>query len=139
MFDLYTTLDGFSIIDFDKKKIRAALRLEATPIRDLAKKAVSHRQRSDPRMNPGSRTGLLKKSIKAKVSRSGFLVAIAPFRIGRMNKNNNAFYPAYLLYGTRDGTLRPRNNYIADAFNARKDHARESIKNALENALIPRK
>ena len=136
MFEVNATLEGFSRIDFDKKKIRKALRIEGRAVQKLARKLVSKRILNSAGDYPAKRTGALMRSIKVKVSRPGFLVKIAPQKTAEMGKD---FYPAFLHYGSTKNNLAPRKNFMTDALDARREVSRVAIIKALEGALIPRK
>lgn len=134
-FEINATIEGFSRIDFDKRKIRKALSLEGRAVQKLARRAVSRKAISMPGQDPGKLTGALSRSIKVKVSKPGFLVRIAPYKTDDMRM----FYPAILFHGSKKNNIAPRNNYMTEALDARKNTARAAIRHALENALIPRK
>ena len=98
--DGYFHVEGFEKFDreaFDKKKVRAGMRKAGRLVQQktqmnlaLARGAVGY---------PRIRTGRLLHSIDFKVSRSGFMVKIAPKKTADME----AFYPAYLHYGVKKG------------------------------------
>lgn len=90
--------EGFSRLDFDKKKIRVAMRVIGRAVAQSAKGLVSKKGKSSPGENPGRNTGALRRSIRYKISRPGFLVRIAPFGTKELGEN---FYPAYLHYGVK--------------------------------------
>jgi hypothetical protein len=98
---------------------------------------------SEPGEYPGRDTGTLWRSIKSKVSRSGFLVRIAPQKTPEMGKD---FYPAFLWYGVRrkggaEGSgwrIEARANYMTEALDRRREVSQTTIKAALQDALIPR-
>ncbi|MFM0328178.1 hypothetical protein [Paraburkholderia strydomiana] len=91
---------GHSRIDFDKKRIRKVMRARGRDIQKEARRLVARRAISEAGQYPGRDSGTLWRSIKAKVSRSGFLVRIAPQKTAEMGKD---FYPAYLWFGVRQG------------------------------------
>ena len=97
--------DSFSRLDFDKREIRKGFnkvgRLVQKEGRKLTGKAKT---RSSEDGYPAQRTGRLTKSIKPKVSKSGFMVRIMPDKSAGMK----AYYPAYLHYGVRSGAVRTR-------------------------------
>lgn len=136
MFEVNATITGFSRVDFDKKKIRKALRAEGGIIRKAARGMVSRKiMASAPGEYPARQTGTLMRSIKVKVSRPGFLVKIAPYKTAAMPM----FYPAVLHAGSKKMNIAPRKNFMTDALDARREQSRAAILNALEDALIPRK
>jgi hypothetical protein len=129
--------EGFSRIDFDKVKIRKAMRTIGRDVQKQARKLVAKRGRaSSPGQAPSRASGVLQRSIKVKVSRPGFLVRVAPEKTPAMGKD---FYPAFLHYGSEKNNLKPRSNYMVDALEIRRSHARSVLSSALQNALIPRK
>lgn len=106
--------EGFDrSVDFDKKLIRKAMRSAGRLVQRGARKRVARRGGSKPGEFPARRKGLLSKSIGVKVSRSGFLVRVAPTKIPGMR----SFYPAYLNYGVRrkPGARRDRRSIGGDA------------------------
>ncbi|MET3229981.1 UNVERIFIED_ORG: hypothetical protein ABIC54_002166 [Burkholderia sp. 1263] len=96
--ELHVGWTGHTKIDFDKKKIRKTMRVLGRDVQKEARRLVARRAISQPGDYPGRDTGTLRRSIKSKVSRSGFLVRIAPQKTAEMGDD---FYPAYLWYGTR--------------------------------------
>ena len=82
--------------DFDPKVLRPAFRKMGSEVAKISRKLVSKRGVSSAGRFPGRTTGGLKKTIKARVSKSGFSVAIKSYP-GSMPE----FYPAYVYYGHR--------------------------------------
>jgi len=98
--DGYLHLEGFDNFQrdaFDKRKVRAGMRKIG--------KLVTQRAQMNLALGKGqagypvNRTGATLESIKFKVSRSGFLVKIAPSKTSAMKE----FYPTYLHYGVKQG------------------------------------
>jgi hypothetical protein len=98
--DGYVHVEGFDSYErdaFNKTKVRGGMR--------KAGKLVTQHAQMNLALGKGqagypvNRTGATLQSINYKVSRSGFLVRIAP----RMTSDMKAFYPAYLHYGVRKG------------------------------------
>lgn len=139
--------DSYGKLDFDKKEIRKAMRRAGALVRGEGRKLVSKRGVSDKGQYPGLRTGRLRRSITARVSRAGFLVKIEPKKTADMK----AFYPAFLWYGVRRGARRgkshrkqaatgawriePRTNYMVDALANRADEVRSILRRAFADAL----
>lgn len=138
MFKVGVDIEGFSYVDFDKKIIKRALKQEHPPIRILAKKLIKRGAASNPGELPKSQTGLMIKSIKSRVSKKGWAAIIGSYPVGRMTETKDGFYPIFLIKGTKRG-IEKRKNFIEDAFNSRRERAREAIRSAMFNALIPRK
>lgn len=102
--DGYLHIEGFEKFDFEafnKRKVRAGMRKVGALVTGRAQMnlALGGGQAGYPE----NRTGATVDSISYKVSRSGFLVRIAPTKTDSMEE----FYPAYLHYGVRLGS-RPR-------------------------------
>lgn len=98
--DGYLHIEGFDKFErdaFDKKKIRAAMSKVGKLVTQRAQMNLALGKGQDG--YPVNRTGATLESIKFKVSRSGFLVKIAPRKTGAMKE----FYPAYLHYGVKKG------------------------------------
>ncbi|MCI1005037.1 hypothetical protein [Herbaspirillum sp. C7C8] len=139
--------DGFDKkIDFDRKEIRRAMRQSGRTVQQAARKLVAKSTRSQPGAYPGRRTGRLQRSIKLKVSRSGFLVRVAP----QLTSDMKQFYPAFLHYGVRrkpgakrkaegkgsgSNRVEPRGNYMVDALNDRSEEVRRILQSAFAKAL----
>lgn len=99
--DGYLHIEGFDKFDreaFDKTKIRAGMRKAGRLVTSKAQMnlALARGNAGYPRV----RTGRLLKSVTFKVSRSGFMVKVAPTKTSDMQ----AFYPAYLHYGVKQGS-----------------------------------
>lgn len=135
MFNVHASITGFQQVDFDKKKIRKVLRSEGGKVRKIARSLVMRRAISNPGEFPGRRTGRLMRSIKAKVSKPGFLVKVAPYKTDEMGPD---FYPAFLFYGSIKNNLAKRGNYMTDALDQRHEGARAAILNALKDSIKAR-
>jgi len=90
--------DSFAREAFDKRKIRAGMRKVGRLVTQRAQMNLALGKGQGG--YPVNRTGATLESIKYKVSRSGFMVKIAPSKTPAMT----AFYPAYLHYGVREGS-----------------------------------
>lgn len=129
---------GHSMIDFDKKKVRKALRKAGADVRKEARRLVSRRAVSAPGEMPGWDSGDLRKSIRiAKVGRRGGYVKVEPVRTPHM-KAINMFYPAILYYGSEKNNIEPRKNYMIAALDTKRSEIQRDIKTALETSLVPR-
>lgn len=143
------TIDGHKRIDFDKRLVRKAMRSIGTRVRKLARQKVSGKASQRAGQYPGKRTGELRRSIKSKVSRPGFLVVVRPEKTERMKD----FYPAFLWYGVtgnarrkdrrsqpKNGVWRiaPRDNYMIDALDETRSANQSDLQAALLGALKPR-
>lgn len=152
MLEVNATLRGHSGIDFDKKKMRKALRTQGGGVRKDARRLVSRRAVSGGGENPGRGTGALWRSIKVKVYASGMAAIIAPQRTSEMGKD---FYPAYLIKGVRRGAQRKkdhqaqadngkgwrierRNDFMMTALYKRSQVTQDALLQALKDSLKPR-
>jgi hypothetical protein len=143
---------GHERIDFDRKKVRKALRAGGRDVQKEARRLVARRALSGADDAPGRRTGALWRSIKNKVSRSGFLVKVAPQKTSEMG---NDFHPAFLYYGVRNGSKRTKDhrkkgdtgtgwriekraNYMAEALDHKRAGATKALESALKDSLVPR-
>ncbi len=140
--EVHTSSFGHSRVDFNRTLVRRELRRVGQMVSKDARGYVNRRRASGPSEFPGRRTGALFRAIKARVSRSGFSVAVAPFRTAElMRKGSDAYYPGYLLSGAardRGGRLHPRDNYIEAAAIRHQAGARARLGAVLQAALVPR-
>jgi len=98
--DGYLHVEGFEQFSreaFDKRKIRAGMRKVGRLVAGQAQMNLALGGGQEG--YPNSRTGATVESIRYRVSRSGFLVKIAPSKTAAMK----SYYPAYLHYGVRQG------------------------------------
>ncbi|WP_178080996.1 hypothetical protein [Pseudomonas sp. DrBHI1] len=136
--DGYLHVEGFDKFDqeaFNKRKIRAGMRKVGQLITGRAQMNLALGGGQDG--YPVNRSGATTDSIGYKVSRSGFLVRVAPSKTASMR----AFYPAYLHYGVRrksgDGwRIKPRDNYMTDALADSRDEVRRILQQAFAAALL---
>jgi len=146
------TIDGFSLIDFNKKQVRKGMRVVGRDVQKEARRLIARRAISGAGEYPGHQSGRLWRAIKYHVSRSGFMVRIQPDKTGEMKY----FYPSSLHYGIRrvrslalarrhkkqpEGPYRlaPRNNFMIDALDNRNQNVRSVLRNVLKDSLTPRK
>lgn len=152
--DLYVEhlegFDQFTKYDFNRREVRKAMRFAASLVRLRARRLVNV---TGKRNNyPNKRTGALSRSIKTRLSRSGFMARIAPEKTAEMGD----FYPAYLHYGVKNNPLhgkerqrarrrgqltgswriKPRNNYMVDALRSTKRKVQERLITGFKKALI---
>ena len=141
--------DNFVKYDFDRKIVRKTMRRAAALVRSRSKQLLNAKRK---RGNyPRKRTGTLVKSIRTKLSKSGFMARIAPEKIDGMEE----FYPAFLYYGVKDNPLKgterararrrgqlsgpwrvkPRDNYMVDALQSRSQKVKEILIKGFEEAL----
>lgn len=136
--DGYLHVEGFDKFDqeaFNKRKIRAGMRKVGQLIAGRAQMNLALGGGQEG--YPVNRTGATTESINFKLSRSGFLVRVAPNKTASMNE----YYPAYLHYGVRRKTgggwrIRPRDNYMTDALVDSRDEVRRILQQAFAAALL---
>lgn len=138
--------DQFDKLDFDKREIRKSMVKVGRLIQKTARKKVAGGP-SAAGDYPGKGSGRLQRSIKSRVSRSGFMVKVAPDKVDGMT----GFYPAYLWYGVRRGVRRgkghrarqavgswrvaPRANYMVDALAERQSDVKTLLGDGLARGL----
>jgi hypothetical protein len=130
------TIDGFSRIDFDKKRVRKGMRIVGRDVQKEARRLVARRAISGAGDYPGRQTGAMWRAIKYKVSRSGFMAIVRPNKTAEMGKD---FYPAFLFYGSEKRNLKARKNFMTDAQSNREQNSRSVLRGVLQDSLIPRK
>lgn len=159
-FAAYVHIEGFDNLHrdaFDKRKVRAAMRKAG---RLVANRAQLNLALAGGAANyPRKISGVLRDSIKMRVSRCGFLVKIAPDKTAGMKE----YYPAYLHYGVKQGArvrgtggarrkkgerqalldtrktggwrIKPRENYVADALEDESSRVRAVLSAGFAAAL----
>lgn len=140
--------DSYGKLDFDKKQIRIAMRLAGKEVQGAAKRLVGQSRTSKRDQYPGKKTGVLQRAIKYKVSRSGFMTVVMPYKTSQMKD----YYPAYLYNGVRNGAKRgkshkagasggsgwriaPRSNYMQDALYQKQGRVKAIISRYFQKAL----
>lgn len=88
---------GYRKIDYDPKALKQPLRKSGNAVRKIARKMISRKAVSEAGQFPGKQTGEMAKSIKVKLSKSGYSVAVYPTKTQAMP----AYYPAFVVYGHR--------------------------------------
>ena len=140
--------DSFSRLDFDKREIRKGFNKVGRLVQKEARKLTGKAKRTANDGYPARKTGRLNKSIKPKVSKSGFMVRIMPDKSADMKE----YYPAYLHYGVRNGAQRtrghrrqtdrgrgwriePRKNFMEDALQKSNDRIVAILQDAFARSL----
>lgn len=88
---------GFKRIDYDAKALKQPLRKSGNAVRKIARKMISRKAVSEAGQFPGKQTGTMQKSIKVKLSKYGYSVAVYPTKTQAMP----VYYPAFVVYGHR--------------------------------------
>ncbi len=157
----YLHVEGFDDLPkdfFDKRKVRAGMRKAGRLVAQRAQLALALAKGAEN--YPVSRTGTTVDSIRVKLSRSGFLVRVAPQKTSGMRE----YYPAYLHYGVKRGArvrglgsgkrrargkraeliaarlsgewrIKPRANYMADALEDTREDVQRILKAAFTRAM----
>lgn len=128
------TPDGFKFFDFDKKVIKRGLRNVGRDIRKEARQLISRKAVSAPGDFPGKDTGVMSKSIKATVSRSGHSVWIRPTKTAGMRD----FYPAFVIYGHRGPKTDSQNQRSKKRKGKKAAEPRKNFIEAAANNYAPR-
>lgn len=142
---------------FNKRQVRYAMRKAGRLVENRAKLNLA--LAGSGSNYPRKLRGVLRDSIKTRVSRSGFLVKVMPDKIAGMVE----YYPAYLHYGVKQGgrikgtggkrrakgqrqsliaarkagdwRIAPRDNYIADALEDEASGVRAVLSAGFRRAL----
>ena len=127
-------LDFHKVIDYDRKKMRAALVRGAGTVRKEARRLLSRRAVSRPGEVPGRQTGDLWRAIGvvSRGSKGGWI------KVGPKSIRNRFFYPAILFHGSKKIGLEPRANYMEEALERKAPAVRAEAREALRGALIAR-
>lgn len=156
----HVDVEGHTKIDFDRRMVRKALMKGGREIRKEARRLVARKAISKPGENPGKRRGYLQRSIDlvTPFSKTGFWVKVEPTTQG-IKKSGRIYYPAVLFYGVRgrraargdkrsqteaarsdrfvsNFSLEPRDNYMVQALDRKREGVRAELRSALQAALI---
>lgn len=129
-------IDGVLIVkgsinaEFSPALMKRTMRLVGQDERKFARKLIARRSVSAPGAFPGRVTGEMQRSVRFKLSRSGWSVRVASYRTPAM-QTKDAFYPAFLVRGVPSHGLAARKDYIQAAYDARLDWARAQIASSL--------
>ena len=133
--ELEVGLQFHTIVDYDRKALRKAMREGAAQVRKEARRIVSRRAISIAGDFPGTRSGTLKRAIGVvgKGSKGGWI------KVGvRKTDQMKDFYPAFLFYGSPSTGLAKRANFMETALQNKRDTVRSAIRAALKDSLVPR-
>ncbi|WP_314916543.1 hypothetical protein [Pseudomonas helleri] len=160
----YLHFEGYDSLPrdiFDKKKIRAGMRKAGRLVMQRAQMNLALARGAEG--YPVNRTGATLESVSFRVSKSGFLVRVAPKKTSAMKE----YYPAYLFYGVKRGArlsrlkagekhtgkrrregirlrearrnndwlIAPRDNYMADALQDSNSEVQAILSEAFAAAL----
>ena len=125
------TVDGFDRFLFDKRELKAAIRKGGAVVRKEARRLIASRAISAAGEIPGYQSGAMSRSIKIKIGSGGGYARVMPTKTSEMGP---AYYPAFLMVGTRRG-LRPRKDFMVKALDNKQSEIRAAITAALANAI----
>ncbi|CCG42181.1 HK97-gp10 family putative phage morphogenesis protein [Magnetospirillum molischianum] len=136
-------LAGFGRIDFDRRKVRRAIRIGARLVQREARRMVNVRagtgrsyrvwgdmlhRASAAGSPPAKVSGALQRSLDTRMAPSGFAAFVGP-------NLSKAFYARFLAAGT--GAMQPR-PFVDTALDRHRSAIRRLLEDALSDALIPR-
>ena len=142
---------GFRNIDYDPRELRKPLRAAGNEVRKIARTLIARRAVSEVGQYPGKQTGRMQRSIRVRLSRSGYAAMVSPSQTSAMP----VYYPAFVVYGHRgpnseteaqarrhkkrpgEKVAAPRRNFIEDAAKQAAPDFRKSMGNALADAIKP--
>ncbi len=140
---------GFRRIDYDRNRLKEPLKKVGKDVQKIARKNLSSKAVSKPGGFPGMQSGEMRRSIRYKVSRSGYSVYLYPAKTKKMQD----FYPAFVIYGHRapgsetekearshkkrvgKKVAEPRMNPIVSAAIAYEDSFKSVMSEALDDAI----
>ncbi len=127
-------LEYHKTIDYDRSKMRRALRSGAAVVTKESRRLVSRRAISAPGEYPGMQSGRLRRGIgTVSRGRKGGWIKVSVRTI-----KGSDFYPAFLHRGSPKTGLAPRGNFVADALDNKRDQVRNNIRGELRQSLVPR-
>lgn len=127
-------LEYHKTIDYDRSKMRRALRSGAAVVTKESRRLVSRRAVSAPGEYPGMQSGRMRRAIgTVSRGRKGGWIKVSVRTI-----KGSDFYPAFLHHGSPKTGLAPRANFVADALANKRDGIRSEIRAELADSLVPR-
>ena len=131
MLDVNIQIKGFNRLYFDRRELKAAIRLGARAVIKESRRLVANRAVSGADDYPGYDTGAYSRAIKAKVGSGGLYAAVSPHKTAEMGGD---YYPAFLVYGTKRG-IEKRKDPIVSGLKNKHSVVRLLIKRSLVNAI----
>lgn len=133
-FEVECGLTGHSAIDYDRRRMRKALREGAKVVIKEARRLVSRSAISGAGGFPGEQSGRLRRAIGVvrTGSKGGWV------KVGVRSIKGSIFYPAFLFYGSPKTGLQKRGNYITAAAETKREGVRGMVQASLANSLVPR-
>jgi hypothetical protein len=127
-------LEFHKFFDYDRKAMRKALVKGGGEVRKEARRLLARAAISGAGEIPGLQTGRLRRSIgQISIGSKGGWVKYGPRTI-----SGSVFYPAFLFYGSPKTGLAKRANYMEVALLNKREAVRAAIREALQNAVVPR-
>lgn len=95
---------GFRNIDYDPRALRQPLRSAGNEVRKAARRLIARRAVSEAGQYPGRQTGRMQRSIRVRLSRSGYAVMVSPSKTSSMP----VYYPALSSTGIGGRIRKPK-------------------------------
>ncbi len=123
---------SLKVKDLDRKAVMKALRESSKLVKQQSKKLISRKKVSKPGELPGKRTGRMRRAIKTISSRKKYKL----WSVVQIKSIPDAyFYPAVIMYGRKDGTLKSRKNPITEAAKLLDRKTTEIIEDAVIDSI----
>lgn len=130
MIDVNIQVKGFNRLYFEKRELKAALRLGGREVAKESRRLIASRAVSGAGDFPGLDTGVMRAAIKVTIGSGGMYAKVQQNKSRAMED----FYPAYLLYGTKRG-IEKRKPYIPAALDNKRALVRLLIRRSLVKAV----
>jgi hypothetical protein len=131
MLDVNIQVKGFNRLYFEKRELKAAIRLGGREVAKESRRLIANRAVSSPDDFPGYDTGAMSRAIKVKVGSGGLYAVVSPHKTAEMGGD---YYPAYLIYGTKRG-LEKRKDFVVSALESKRQMVRMLIRRSLVKAI----
>ena len=80
---------GFRNIDYDPRALRKPLRAAGNEVRKMARTLIARRAVSEAGQYPGKQTGRMQRSIRVRLSRSGYAAMVSPSKTSSTNSSRS--------------------------------------------------
>jgi hypothetical protein len=131
MLDVNIQVKGINRLYFEKRELKAAIRLGGREVAKESRRLIANRAVSGASDFPGYDSGAMSRAIKVKVSSGGLYATVSPHKTQEMGDD---YYPAYLIYGTKRG-LEKRKDFVVSALDNKRSMVRMLIRRSLIKAL----
>ena len=131
MLDVNIQVKGINRLYFDKRELKAAIRLGGREVAKESRRLIANRAVSGAGDFPGFDSGAMSRSLKVKVGSGGMYAVVSPHKTAEMGDD---YYPAYLIYGTSRG-LEKRKDFVVSAMESKRTMVRMLIRRSLVKAI----